>query len=58
MDGQIWAIVIVSIIIIYMIISWLSVITSNSKKYLELKPKLDNLEKSINDHEEEVRDWK
>jgi len=40
--------------LIWIIISWISQTISNSKKYLELKPKLDNLEYSIKEHELEV----
>lgn len=38
------------------IISWLIRISSNSKKYLELKPKLDDLESSIEKHNQQVRE--
>ena len=55
-------IVIISIILFWSIFVWINRIFSNSKKYLELKPKLDNLEKSIKEHEskvEKVREgWK
>ena len=55
-------IVIISVILFGSIFVWINRIFSNSKKYLELKPKLDNLEKSIKEHEskvEKVREgWK
>ena len=47
-------IVIISIILFWSIFVWINRIFSNSKKYLELKPKLDNLEKSIKEHESKV----
>lgn len=37
-----WA-AIISLIILYSFVSWIVELSSNSKKYLELKPKLDNL---------------
>jgi len=43
--------IIVVIIVIWGIISWILETISNSKKYLELKPELDNLENSIEEHE-------
>ena len=47
-------IVIISIILFWSIFVWINRIFSNSKKYLELKPKLDNLEKSIKEHDSKV----
>ncbi|MFA6533722.1 MAG: restriction endonuclease [Patescibacteria group bacterium] len=43
--------VIIGIAIIWGIISWFIEIFSNSKRYLELKPKLDNLEKATKEQE-------
>jgi hypothetical protein len=54
--------IIIAIIIFWSILTWIGKIFSNSKKYLELKPKLDNLEQSITEHEAKVEkdrgDWK
>jgi len=62
MEDYIWILVIIGIAVIWGIISWIIEIVSNSKKYLELKPKLDNLERSITEHEFKVEkdrdDWK
>jgi len=54
--------IIIGIVILWVIISWIRETISNSKKYLELKPKLDNLEYSIKKHESKVEkdrdEWK
>jgi hypothetical protein len=57
-----WLLVIIAIIILWSIISWIRDLSSDSKKYRELKPKLDTLEKSITEHESKVErdreEWK
>ena len=62
MEDYIWIFVIMGIAIIWGITSWIIETISNSKKYLELKPKLDNVENSIKEHESKVEkdreDWK
>lgn len=47
-------IIIVAIIIAYSVISWFIETLSNSKKYVELKPKLDSLDNIIREHEQKV----
>ncbi|MFZ2969992.1 MAG: restriction endonuclease, partial [Minisyncoccia bacterium] len=55
MEDYIWILlVIIGISIIWEIISRIIEMISNSKKYLELKPELDNLENSIKEHESKV----
>ncbi|WP_163830710.1 restriction endonuclease [Spartinivicinus ruber] len=51
MKDYLWIFIIIGAAIIWGIISWIMEIASDSKKYLELKPKLDNLENSIKEHE-------
>ncbi|HLP86515.1 MAG TPA: restriction endonuclease [Candidatus Paceibacterota bacterium] len=55
-----WILIIIGIIVLVSFISWIKGINFNSQKYLELKPKLDNLESSIKkfneDAERERRD--
>ncbi|MCK5475858.1 MAG: restriction endonuclease [Candidatus Pacebacteria bacterium] len=63
MEDYIWILlIIIGISIIGGIISWIIEAISNSKKYLELKPELDNLENSIEEHESKVEkdreEWK
>ena len=55
MEDYIWILAIIGIAIVWGIISWIIETASNSKKYLELKPKLDNLESSIIKHNEQVK---
>ncbi|MCF7812370.1 restriction endonuclease [Candidatus Gracilibacteria bacterium] len=55
MEDYIWILGIIGIIIIWTIISWIRETISNSKKYLELKPKLDNLERAIAEHESKIQ---
>ena len=40
--------------VVIAVAGWIAEIYSNSKKYLELKPKLDNLEDSIKKHQEQI----
>src|SRR3989338_5318661 len=54
MEDYAWILIIVSIIIIWNIIQWIRRTILNSKKYLERKPKLDNLERSIEEHKSKV----
>lgn len=56
MEDYIWILIIVGIAITWGIISWIIETVSNSKKYLELKPKLDNLERSVTEHESKVEE--
>lgn len=53
---------IIGVAIIWGIVSWIIEIIQNSKKYIELKPKLDNLERSVSEHETKVEkdreEWK
>lgn len=62
MEDYILIFIIIGISILWGIVSWIVKTVSNSKKYLELKPKLDNLENSIKEHEMKVekdrKDWK
>ncbi len=62
MENYLWILLIIGIAVIWVIISWIIKTISNSKKYLELKPKLDNLENSIKEHESKVdkdrEEWK
>jgi len=51
MEDYLWIILIVSIFVF----AWVKELYSNSKKYLELKPKLDNLEKSTIEFNEQVK---
>ena len=54
MENYLWVLFIIGIAVIWVIFSWIIKTISNSKKYLELKPKLDNLENSIKEHESKV----
>ncbi len=56
MGDYFWIFAIISIIIIWNIILWFFNVISNSEKYLELKPKLDNLENLIKEHESKVEE--
>lgn len=47
--------IIISIGVLWSLIIWIGGAFSNSKKYLELKPKLDNLENSILLHNEQIK---
>ncbi len=62
MENYLWILLIIGIAVIWAIISWIIKTISNSKKYLELEPKLDNLENSIKEHESKVdkdrEEWK
>ena len=51
MEDYIWIPIIIGITIIWGMISWIITTISNSKKYLKLKPKLDNLERITKEHE-------
>jgi len=55
MEDYIWIIIIIGIVIIWGIISWIIETIRNSKKYLELKPKLDSLERAIAEHESKIQ---
>lgn len=55
MEDYLWIIIIVSIIILWSFISWVRDLHANSKKYLELKPKLDNLDNSIIEFDKKVK---
>lgn len=55
MENYLWILIIVSICILWSIVSWIIELFSNSKKYIDLKPKLDNLESSIIKHNEQVK---
>ena len=56
MEDYIWMFfIIIGISILWGIISWIFETISNSKKYLELKPELDNLKNSIKEHELRVK---
>lgn len=54
MEDYLWIFIIIGIAVIWGIISWIIATISNSKKYLELKPKLDTLENSIKEHKSKV----
>ena len=62
MEDYIWVLIIMGIYILCGIISWILETISNSRKYSELKPELDNLENSIEEHELKVKkdreEWK
>lgn len=55
-------VIIIAAILFWSIFVWIRGVFSNSKKYLELKPKLDNLENSTKAHESKIEkdreDWK
>jgi hypothetical protein len=53
-EDYIWIPIIIGIFVIWGIVSWIIKTISNSKKYLERKPELDNLENSIERHRIEV----
>lgn len=55
MEDYLLILIIVGIAVAWGIISWVITTISNSKKYLELKPKLDNLENSIKEYESKVK---
>jgi hypothetical protein len=61
MEDFIWIFIVIIIYVIWAIILWISETISNSKRYLELKPKLDNLGYSIKEHtlkvEKNKEDW-
>ena len=54
MEDYLWIFLIIGIVVIWGIISWIIKTISNSKKYLKLKPKLDNLERAIEKHEAQI----
>ncbi|MBU1289824.1 restriction endonuclease [Patescibacteria group bacterium] len=54
MEDYIWIFILIGFFILWGLISWIRETISNSKKYLELKPKLDNLENSIKEHESKI----
>lgn len=55
MEDYWWILVVVSILVLWSIISWIVETISNSNKYKELKPKLDNLDCSIREHNVQVQ---
>jgi len=55
MENYLWIIILILSIALWCFISWVKELFLNSKKYLELKPKLDNLESSIIKHNEQVK---
>ena len=55
MEDYLWILIIVSIFVLWRILSWTIETLSNSKKYIELKPKLDDLENSIKEHESKIK---
>jgi hypothetical protein len=56
MGDYAWIIIVISIYVLGAIILRICEAFSDSKKYLQLKPKLDNLEKSIKEHEFKVEE--
>lgn len=56
MEDYAWILIIILISVLWKVISWISEAVSNSKKYLDLKPKLDSLENSIKMHELKVEE--
>ena len=54
MENLSWILFLIGIAAIWGIISWFLETLSNSRKYLELKPKLNNLENSIKEHQSNV----
>ncbi|MBW8000695.1 MAG: restriction endonuclease [Planctomycetes bacterium] len=54
MEDYLWILIIIGIAVIWVIIAWIIETISNSKKYLELKPKLDNLDRAIEKHETQI----
>lgn len=62
MEDYIWILILISLGILWGIISWIREVFSNSKKYIELKPKWDDLEYSTKEHESKVeedrKEWK
>ena len=57
MEDYLWILLIIGIAVIWGILSWVIETISNSKKYLELKPQLDNLEKDREELEIRVEEW-
>lgn len=55
MEDYLWIGIIISVSILWGIISWIVQTISNSNKYKELKPKLDNLDRSIREHNVQVQ---
>lgn len=55
MEDYLWILIIVSIFVLWRIVSWTIETLSNSKKYIELKPKLDDLENSVKEHESKIK---
>lgn len=55
MEDYLWILIIGSIFALWGIVSWIIEILSNSKKYIELKPKLDGLENSKKEHESKIK---
>ena len=55
MEDYLWILIIVSIFVLWGIVSWIIETLSNSKKYIGLKPKLDDLENSIKEHESKIK---
>lgn len=55
MENYIFIIIIIGVVIIWGIIPWIIETIRNAKKYTELKPKLDNLERSIDEHEFKIQ---
>jgi len=50
-----YALIVGSFVSVVVFISWVNENHTNSKKYIALKPKLDNLENSIRIHNENVK---
>ena len=55
MEDYLWIGIIISVSILWGIISWIVETISNSNKYKELKPKLDNLDRSVKEHNIQVQ---
>lgn len=54
MKDYIWILSIIGIFGLWIIIFWIRETILNSKKYLDLKPKLDSLESAVKEHELKV----
>lgn len=55
MEDYLWIIIIISVIFFFSFVSWVKTLYSNSKKYIELKPRLDSLDADIQKHKENVK---
>ncbi len=62
MEDWVWILILIGLLILWSVVSWFFETVQNAKKYIELKPKLDGLNRSILEHETKVEkdreEWK